>query len=318
MSAIPKEVLSRAEGCLLGQLAGDSLGSLVEFKDAYAIRVHYPQGVRELADGGFWDTIAGQPTDDSEMALALARSLVRNGEFSIEDVHASYQRWYDSRPFDMEYTTHCGLDGHPVLWSQSNGALMRISPLGIFGWKMQPAELAKCAAAETALTHPNEICRQVNWLYATAVAEAIREGHSAAAVYEGIAARAEDWKVDAAIRKRIEQAPTHGPADYINQMRRVLTAFHNALHELVNSTTLEDAVIATVHCGGDTDTNAAICGALLGAVHGREAVPQQWAESIAACRATPERSRQPRPPEYWPHDALELADQLVHVGAASK
>lgn len=49
-----------------------------------------------------------------------------------------------------------------------------------------------------------------------------------------------------------------------------------------------DAVIATVYYGGDTDTNAAICGALLGAVRGCEAVPQQWAESIAACRATPE------------------------------
>ena len=76
---------------------------------------------------------------------------------------------------------------------------------------------------------------------------------------------------------------------------------------------MEDAVIATVHCGGDTDTNAAICGALLGSVHGREAVPQQGAEAIAACRATPERSRQPRPTEYWPHDALELADRLVQA-----
>lgn len=93
----------------------------------------------------------------------------------------------------------------------------------------------------------------------------------------------------------------------------VLTAFQSALHELVNSATVEDAVIATVHCGGDTDTNAAICGALLGAVHGREAVPQQWAEAIVACRATPERSRQPRPAEYWPHDALELADRLVQA-----
>ena len=318
MSAIPEEVLSRAEGCLLGQLAGDSLGSLVEFEDADSIRAQHPRGVRELADGGVWDTIAGQPTDDSEMALALARSLVRNGKFSIEDVRASYVRWHESRPFDIGHTTRCGLDGHPILASQGNGALMRISPLGIFGWKMQPAELAKCAAADAGLTHPNEICRQVNWLYGTAVADAIREGHSAKAVYEGIAARSAEWKVDAAIRERIEWAPTRRPADYSHQMGWVLTAFHNALHELVNGTTLEESIVETVHRGGDTDTNAAICGALLGAVHGREAIPQQWAESIAVCRATPERSRQPRPPEYWPHDALELADQLVHVGAASK
>ena len=57
---VDAETLSRAEGCKLGQLAGDSLGSLVEFQSPSDIRRRYPDGVRELADGGTWDTIAGQ------------------------------------------------------------------------------------------------------------------------------------------------------------------------------------------------------------------------------------------------------------------
>ena len=57
---VDAEILSRAEGCLLGQLAGDSLGSLVEFRSPSDIRHRYPDGVRELADGGTWNTIAGQ------------------------------------------------------------------------------------------------------------------------------------------------------------------------------------------------------------------------------------------------------------------
>ncbi len=68
------EMLERAQGCLLGQLAGDALGSLVELQKPEQIRREYPNGVRELADGGTWNTIAGQPTDDSEMALLLART----------------------------------------------------------------------------------------------------------------------------------------------------------------------------------------------------------------------------------------------------
>ncbi len=64
--------LDRAHGRLLGQLAGDSLGSPGE------IRRLYPDGVRDLVDGGPWNIVAGQPTDDSEMALALARTLVGN------------------------------------------------------------------------------------------------------------------------------------------------------------------------------------------------------------------------------------------------
>lgn len=43
---------SRAQGCLLGQLAGDALGSLVEFQSPDEIRHSYPDGVRELAEGG--------------------------------------------------------------------------------------------------------------------------------------------------------------------------------------------------------------------------------------------------------------------------
>ena len=46
------EMLERAQGCLLGQLAGGALGSLVEFQAAEQIRREYPNGVRELADGG--------------------------------------------------------------------------------------------------------------------------------------------------------------------------------------------------------------------------------------------------------------------------
>ncbi|GAB6061180.1 hypothetical protein JCM31598_42970 [Desulfonatronum parangueonense] len=73
-------------------------------------------------------------------------------------------------------------------------------------------------------------------------------------------------------------------------------------------------MVNTASRGGDTDTNAAICGALLGAVHGLNAVPRRWREIILNCR--PEHGRpgvhKPRPREYWPVDALELAEKLVH------
>ena len=310
-------VLSRAQGCLLGQLAGDSLGSLVEFEDASTIRARYPDGVRELADGGVWNTIAGQATDDSEMALALARSIIRNEGFSIHDVRASYVRWYRSMPFDIGRTTACGLEGAPIRDSQGNGALMRISPLGIFGWRMEPEAVAKAAAEDAAITHPNRICREVNGLYASAIAEAIREGPSPAMLYERMSARASQWNVADTIRERIEEAQTRRPPEYMRQMGWVLTAFQNAVHELLHAPTLEEGVVETVQCGGDTDTNAAICGALLGAVYGREAIPRGWGDTIAGCRPTPETT-QPRPEEYWPHDALRLAERIVEAGATKR
>ena len=96
------EILLHAEGCLLGQLAGDSLGSLVEFQSPLEIRRKYPDGVRELADGGTWGTIAGQPTDDSEMALMLARTLVQGRRYDAEDARKAYVFWLHSHPFDWK------------------------------------------------------------------------------------------------------------------------------------------------------------------------------------------------------------------------
>src|SRR3954452_17047594 len=91
---IDEGVTSRARGCLLGQFAGDSLGGLVEFRDAADIGTQYPNGVRELRDGGSWNTIAGQPTDDSELALMLARSLVELARFDDDAVARAYAHWY--------------------------------------------------------------------------------------------------------------------------------------------------------------------------------------------------------------------------------
>ena len=106
------------------------------------------------------------------------------------------------------------------------------------------------------------------------------------------------------------------PRDYQSQMGWVLVAFQNALWQMLHAPSFEDGVVDTVMQGGDTDTNAAIAGALLGAIHGEEAVPAQWREAILNCRpeAGNPRVRTPRPQRYWPVDALELADDLLKKG----
>ena len=83
-------LLPRAQGCLLGQLSGDSLGCIVEFQRADQISFTYPGGVRRLAAGGCFDLIAGQPTDDSEKALALARALVARQTYDTAAVRRAY------------------------------------------------------------------------------------------------------------------------------------------------------------------------------------------------------------------------------------
>ncbi len=310
--------IMRAQGCLMGQLAGDALGSLVEFQSPETIRRRYPGGVRELADGGTWNTIAGQPTDDSELALMLARMLVERGTYDADAALKAYRFWLDSGPFDCGMTTAAGLTGRPNHSSQANGALMRISPLGIFGAGYELSQVSEWARLDASLTHPNSVCQQANALYAMAIAHSIRSGAGSQSLYESIQAWAAEMEVAPALTTAIQDAADSAPADYVHQQGWVLIALQNALWQLLHAPNLEEAVVDTVMRGGDTDTNAAICGALLGAVHGLDAVPDQWSQRVLNCR--PEAGKpgvhQPRPKCFWPVDALELAEKLLHASLA--
>jgi ADP-ribosylglycohydrolase len=306
-------VLARAQGCLLGQLAGDALGSLVEFQRPEDIRLAYPAGVRELADGGTWNTIAGQPTDDSEMALSLARTLVERGRYDPEEARKAYVFWLESGPFDCGGTIFRGLRGRPNPDSQANGALMRISPLGIFGARQELSQVAEWARQDAALTHSHPVCQQANALFTMAIALTVRTGIGAGDLHEQIGVWADEMDADDSLIAAVTGAMEAPPADYVHQQGWVLTAFRNALWQLSHARNPENALVDTVMRGGDTDTNAAICGALLGAVYGRDAIPAQWTECLMNCRPAAGQAhvRRPRPECFWPVDAMELAERLI-------
>jgi len=316
MTVYPDEnstTLARARGCLLGQLAGDALGSLVEFLSPEEIHRSYPAGVRKLADGGTWNTIAGQPTDDSEMALLLARMLTERGGYDPDAALQTYQFWLDSDPFDCGMTIATSLRGRPNPASQANGAMMRISPLGIFGANYPLETVCDWAKQDAALTHPNPVCLQANALFTMAIAHAIASGCEGKKLYQNIKQWAVDLAVDPALMDAIHGATEGPPADYVQQQGWVLIAFRNTLWQLLNAPNFEAGVVDTVMRGGDTDTNAAICGALLGAVYGLDSIPAQWVERVLNCR--PEAGQpgvnRPRSECFWPVDALELAVGLI-------
>ena len=70
--------------------------------------------------------------------------------------------------------------------------------------------------------------------------------------------------------------------------------------------------------GGDTGTNAAIAGALLGAATGIAAIPPRWVAPVLACRPLAEAgAARPRPMHYWPDDLLEIAEALLRLTRTS-
>ncbi|HST05464.1 MAG TPA: inositol monophosphatase family protein [Chloroflexia bacterium] len=337
--------LRRAQGCMFGQLAGDSLGALVEFQSAGSIARAYPNGgPTELADGGPHSIMAGQATDDSELALLLARSILRKGGFDADDVASLYAAWYHGwlhhdgpvscnhkgcRPFDVGSTTAQALEPvRPInvaehnsasicrsaanITSEANGALMRVSPIGIWGWQRPLSEVDETARADASLTHPHPVCQASSGLFAATIAHAVAEGGTPSQVYDWALEWARTRGVPETVMSALEEASTSPPADYMYHQGWVLIALQNAFYQLVYAPGAMEGVVRTVRSGGDTDTNGAICGALLGAVYGREAWPEQWQAMVLSCRplhgVTP--THQPRPAAVWPADALQIAERL--------
>jgi ADP-ribosyl-[dinitrogen reductase] hydrolase len=310
-------LLARAQGCLLGQVAGDSLGALVEFQSASEIAGRYPDGPRELQDGGQWEILAGQPTDDSEMALALGRQLLATGRYDADAVLAAYRAWLRSGPFDVGGTVRAALADRANPASQANGSLMRVSPLALFAHSASVEEAVDWAREDSRLTHPNPVCEDAVAAFVVAIRHALREGDGPEAAWRA----ALEWaRAGAAftVVEALERAAQGPPVCDGEHQGFVLVALRNAFYELLHAPTLEEGVVATVRRGGDSDTNAAVAGALLGSVHGREAVPDQWRRMILSCRSHPRVAGKPRPMVYWPVDVYEMAECLLLAGTGSR
>jgi ADP-ribosylglycohydrolase len=324
VQAISSETLSRARGALLGQAIGDALGTTVEFERAERIARQFPHGVRNLIGGGPFGLLPGQITDDTELALALARSLVERHAYEEDAVAGAYSAWHRSGPFDIGGTTARAfgtaesggpatamrMRGRASRESQANGSLMRQSPLGIFGWQLDPGTLADLACRDSTLSHPHPACQESCVAFTHAIALAVRTGAAPAAVYEQTLEfmRPRRAAGPSGVLAALEGARERVPLDFYRHMGWVLTALQNAFFRLLHCASVEEALVRTVAEGGDTDTNACIAGALAGAVWGDSSLPQRWVAPLLACKS-------PRPPAYACHDLPQLAEALVAIGA---
>src|SRR5262249_35249196 len=117
----------------------------------------------------------------------------------------------------------------------------------------------------------------------------------------------------AAVAGTLAAARQGPPVAQSGQTGWVLVALGNAAYELRHAPSLEAGLVETVRRGGATATTAAIAGALLGAVHGRDAIPWAWRDRVLTCRPIEGLPgvHQPRPADSWPVDLLALADALL-------
>jgi ADP-ribosylglycohydrolase len=304
---------ARLAGCLVGALVGDALGSQVEFASPAALVWRYPGGLRTIGPSAVWGTSAGQPTDDGELTLALCRALLAGGRFYAPDLALrAYLAWLESGPFDIGITIGRALRTFdPDRSSQANGALMRQAPLPVWAVAVGagPDELARAVRQDTALTHPHPVCQAASVAHALGL-RALLAGDPPAAAHRVALAWAQSVRPVA--RALAAAAPALGAAPD----GWVLVALQRAWHAVLQARDVESGLVSVVMQGGDTDTNACIAGALLGARFGLDGIPARWRATVLGCRPGPGTPR-PRPAWCWPAQALAVVDLLLGTPVAA-
>jgi len=277
---------NRFRGVMLGIAAGDALGATVEFMSPEAIAATI--GVhREIVGGGWLHLAAGEVTDDTQMALCIARSLVEKQRFDADDIAANFVEWYRSDPKDIGNTTRHALEllDAGVPWQEagartheamrprdaSNGSIMRCAPIALAAWR--DAEMnARHSADSSRITHANPLCVDACVALNAAVA-ALLHGESDPLAAADRAAELNEVRaaIDAAAAATPDMLPAGG---------YVLDTLSAALWAVTAHDTPEDAIVAAVNLGNDADTTGAVAGALAGARWGAEALPARWVDAL--------------------------------------
>ncbi|HBL14292.1 MAG TPA: hypothetical protein DD379_23475 [Cyanobacteria bacterium UBA11162] len=304
-----------ALGCLLGALVGDAAGATLEFI-SHKLTLADVDRAMTMPGGGVWNVAPGQITDDGELTLCLAQALSQSSTFNLEIIAQHYAKWVNSNPFDIGTTTNSSLgcirnskwqeisqkQGYAVAMTQAaaqfcmeskaNGSLMRISPLGIWGYRFNDSELARFAQQDSMLSHPNESCTHAVACYVIAIASLMRTPGEREVAFN----RVKNWaelNANEEVRRWLQDAQENVDIPYHPHSGFIKIAFTHAFRHLLKGSGYEEAIRETLYGGGDTDTNACIVGGLIGAACGEEAIPDQMKTAVLNCN--PQSGKNPRP-----------------------
>jgi ADP-ribosyl-[dinitrogen reductase] hydrolase len=283
------DVRERVLGSILGLAIGDALGAPFEFRRR--TQVAFPLPAFELPWIGY---PPGTWTDDTAMAMNLWQSLIdRAGVLDLDDVLERHLAWLASDPPDAGNQTRLALEevaagtpdpakavferrGPEV--SAGNGSVMYCAPLGVVRARA-PELLVEEAPALSRLTHWDGRCQTACLAVTTTVAALVRGDQADAAVLDSLAVLSDreggeelEFLVGEAGRSRQIDGPDQGFCLFTAGI---------ALQVTGEELGFEDGLRHVVGLGGDTDTNAAVAGALLGALHGRAAIPEPWLDRLA-------------------------------------
>lgn len=275
------EYMQRAIGAVVGSAVGDALGAPYEFGPAGQFSLQSRAG-DEMVGGGSFGWAPGEFTDDTQMAILQAESLLARGGFDGADLFERFGVWavdapdvglniraalMSGRPWHRAAGKHFRETGHGA----GNGTVMRAAPAAVLAAQWSSGANVDLARATAAVTHGDPAAGWGTALVHLTIAAALRGDDPWAALDDAL-----DLLPPSQSSYRELLAPTWTPTDTTIPNGTVWTCLAQAAWAVRRAERFEDAVIAAIDLGGDTDTVAAVAGGLAGAIWGADAIPERW------------------------------------------
>ncbi len=288
----------RQRGTLIGLAVGDALGAAVEFKQPGS----FPE-VTGYRGGGPHGLNAGEWTDDTSMALALADSIASVG-WDLNDQARRYVAWWlngkysvNMSCFDIGFTTRNALSrfqntgdartsGDPSERSSGNGSIMRLAPVPICYAKLFPdrlEELIERLVESSLPTHASPQCLSAcayMGLVLCGLIHGLPREEVLSPNWRPLLSLQQIYPLHPAVDEvasgsfRNKQPPKIVGSGY------VVKSLEAALWAFYDSQDFRQAVLRAVNLGDDADTTGAVCGQFAGAYWGESGIPVEWQEGL--------------------------------------
>jgi ADP-ribosylglycohydrolase len=308
---------------MLGALVGDAAGATLEFCRC-PVTEEMALNSMKMPGGGNIRAGPGQITDDGELTLTLWRSL-NSFETShivpILTLMTGYKDWYESCPFDMGRTCSLAFETFYDFFkgqhihtlqdckdtikkvnegSEANGALMRATAIATWIVNKPGADIKmgiECSKEDARLSHPSIVCQDVNAIYVFAIINLL-QGKS-----PDLTLKLTDEFVDSEnitsnkvkywyFQESLDITEMNATQQIGHVRWGFVMAMYFLRHPEIN---YEEAIKITLMKGGDTDTNAAIVGGLVGAYH---KIPEYMLRPVLDFDCTTKVRHHKRPAEY--------------------
>ncbi|WP_405291473.1 ADP-ribosylglycohydrolase family protein [Methanobrevibacter sp.] len=275
---------------ICGFVVGDALGVPVEF---YSRRELEDDPVVDMREYGTYNQPKGTWSDDSSMTIATMYSIVNKNGIDYADIMDEFCRWAfegehtpHGERFDIGNTTLRGLEryqnGEDALKSggnsthdNGNGSLMRILPLAYI-----PDIDYKTVENISALTHGHDRSKIACALYVEIAKSMLNNDLTIEEHIDNACEKIKEYYAENDELEEFSRILNDDFSDGIMSGGYVIDTIETVIYCLKTTESYKEAVLKAVNLGGDTDTNAAICGGLAGIYYGYDSIPIDWLESI--------------------------------------